>query len=108
MNQYKKKPHAASIRKSEATPLGDVIKDMIDAYHLNKKFDQTTVINLWPKLMGNTIASRTKGIFMKDDKLFINVESSPLKQELHMNKGKIIALFEAELGKKVIKEVILL
>ncbi len=108
MNQYKKKPHAAGIRKSSAAPLGDVIKDMIEAYNLNKKFDQTTVINLWPKLMGNTIASRTKGIFIKDDKLFINVESSPLKQELHMNKERIIALFEAELGKKVIKEVILL
>lgn len=108
MNQYKKKPHAASIRKSQATPLGEVINDMIEAYHLNKKFDQTTVINLWPKLMGNTIASRTKGIFMKDEKLFINVESSPLKQELHMNKERIIALFEEALGKKVIKEVILL
>lgn len=108
MKPYKKKPHAASIRKSEATPLGDVIKDMIEAYHLNKKFDQTTVINLWPKLMGNTIASRTKGIFMKDDKLFINVESSPLKQELLMNKERIMTLFEEALGKRVIKDVVLL
>lgn len=108
MYPKKKKPHPASVRKSEASSLGDVIKEMIDAYHLDKKFDQTQVINLWPKLMGNTIASRTKGIFMKGDKLFINVESSVLKQELLMNKDRIIEMFRAELGKEVIKEVVLL
>jgi len=106
---YKKKnPHPASIRKSEATPLGQVINEMFDAYHLNKKVDHTQVINLWPKLMGNAIASRTKGIFMKESKLFVTVESSALKHQLHMSKEKIIHLFREELGKEVVKDIILL
>jgi predicted nucleic acid-binding Zn ribbon protein len=106
---YKKKnPHPASVRKSEATPLGQVINEMFDAYHLNKKVDHTQVINLWPKLMGSAIASRTKGIFMKENKLFVTVESSPLKQELHMNKEKIIQMFREKLGKEVVKEIVLL
>lgn len=106
---YKKKnPHPASIRKSEATPLGQVINEMFDAYHLNKKVDHTQVINLWPKLMGKTIASRTKGIFMKENKLFVTVESSALKQELLMSKERIIHLFRQELGKEIVKEIVLL
>ena len=106
---YKKKnPHPASIRKSEATPLGQVINEMFDAYHLNKKVAHTQVINLWPKLMGKAIASRTKGIFMKENKLFVTVESSALKQELLMSKERIIHLFREELGKEVVKEIVLL
>ncbi|WKK86577.2 DUF721 domain-containing protein [Marivirga arenosa] len=106
---YKKKnPHPASIRKSEATPLGQVINEMFDAYHLNKKVDHTQVVNLWPKLMGKTIANHTKGVFMKDNKLFITVESSALKHELHMNKEKIIHMFKEKLGKEVVKEIVLL
>ncbi|HET8860254.1 DUF721 domain-containing protein [Marivirga sp.] len=106
---YKKKnPHPASVRKSEATPLGQVINEMFDAYHLHKKVDQTQVVNLWPKLMGKAIASRTKGVFMKGDKLFITVESSALKQELLMSKERIIHLFRQELGKEVVKEIVLL
>lgn len=106
---YKKKnPHPASVRKSEMAPLGQVINEMIDAYHLNKKFDHTQVVNLWPKLMGKTIADRTKGVFMKDQKLFVTVESSALKQELHMSKERILQLFREKLGKEVVKEIILL
>ncbi|SMG43990.1 Protein of unknown function [Marivirga sericea] len=106
---YKKKsPHPASIRKSEAAPLGQVINEMFEAYHLNKKVDHTQVVNLWPKLMGKAIASRTKGVFMKDNKLFVTVESSALKQELLMNKEKIIHLFREELGKEIVKEIVLL
>ncbi|MFQ3214745.1 MAG: putative nucleic acid-binding Zn ribbon protein [Marivirga sp.] len=104
----KKKVHPASIRKSEATPLKEVIQQMVDAYNLNKKFDQTQVVNLWPKLMGNTIASRTKTVFVKGSKLFVEVESSVVKHELNMHKAKIIELFATEMGRIVIKEVIIL
>ncbi|WP_296623010.1 DUF721 domain-containing protein [Marivirga sp.] len=106
---YKKKnPHPASVRKSEATPLGQVINEMFDAYHLNRKVDQTQVVNLWPKVMGKAIASRTKGVFMKDNKLFVTVESSALKQELLMSKERIIHLFWEELGKEIVKDIVLL
>jgi predicted nucleic acid-binding Zn ribbon protein len=108
MYNNKKNPHPASIRKSEATPLGQVINEMFDAYHLNRKVDQTQVVNLWPKLMGKAIASRTKGVFMKENKLFVTVESSALKQELLMSKERIIHLFRQELGKEIVKEIVLL
>ena len=104
----KKNPHPASIRKSEASPLKQVIQEMVDAYNLNKKFDQTQIVNLWPKVMGNTIASRTKKVFMKGDKLFVEVESSVVKHELNMHKAKIIELFAKETGRIMIKEVIIL
>jgi predicted nucleic acid-binding Zn ribbon protein len=58
--------------------------------------------------MGKAIASRTKGIFMKENKLFVTVESSALKQELLMSKERIIHLFREELGKEVVKEIVLL
>ena len=97
---YKKKnPHPASIRKSEATPLGQVINEMFDAYHLNRKVDQTQVVNLWPKLMGKAIASRTKGVFMKDSKLFVTVESSALKQDFTLSR-KESSIFYRRNGRK--------
>ncbi|GAB3328499.1 hypothetical protein GCM10027429_03570 [Marivirga atlantica] len=104
----KKTPHPASVRKSDASPLKDVIQDMVEAYNLNKKFDQTNIVNLWPKLMGKAIANRTKSVFVKDQKLFVTVESSVLKQELNMNKAQIIELYATELGKVLIKEVVIL
>ncbi len=110
MNNYgrKKAPHPASIRKSEASPLKEVIQDMVEAYNLNKKFDQTTIVNLWPKLMGKAIANRTKSVFVKGEKLFVTVESSVLKQELNMHKARIIELFAQEIGRVVVKEVVIL
>ena len=58
--------------------------------------------------MGKAIANRTKSVFVKDQKLFVTVESSVLKQELNMNKAQIIELYATELGKVLIKEVVIL
>jgi len=104
----KKKVHPASLRKADASPLKEVIQDMVEAYNLNKKFDQTTIVNLWPKLMGAAIANRTKSVFVKNEKLFVTVNSSVLKQELNMNKAKIMALYAAEMERMIIKEIIIL
>lgn len=96
---------AGEFRKSEVSPLSQVIEEMMQTYRLNKKFDQTEVVSLWPKLMGNAIANRTKTVFMKNSTLFIQCESSALKHELSLNKARIIDIYSDALGRDVVKEV---
>ena len=95
-------------RKSNTSTVGETIRDLLNVYRLQNRFDEARLVDSWDRLMGKSIASRTTKLFIKDKKLFVQVNSAPLKNELSLSKPKIIEIFEREIGKDIIKEVILL
>ena len=88
--------------------IDEALKDMLQKYRLNSKFNQTKIKNLWEKLMGPSISGYTKDIVVRRNKLFVTLESSPLKQELSLGKEKIRNIINEELGEEFIKEVVIL
>ncbi len=103
--QYRFDPEKAS-RRPGITPLKDAIEQMLERYQLRNRFDQSYVVAHWDKIMGSTIASRTKKIFIKDRSLYLQIESAPLRNELVRAKSKIIELINREMKSDLINEVI--
>ncbi len=95
-------------RNRETSTVKDAIGALLKHYRLQKKFDETNLISSWEKIMGKSIASRTEKLYIKDQKLFVKVTSSPLKNQLHLGKNKILEIFEREIGQEVVKDVVLL
>ena len=88
--------------------LGDVLKEMVnESGKMKQKLFQTKVNTVWGKLMGTTIATYTKEIKVYNNKLYITIDSAPLRQELTYSKEKIITMLNAELGEEYLQEVIL-
>lgn len=88
--------------------LKDVLKDMInDSGKMKQKLFQTKVSTSWGQLMGTTIAAYTKEIKIHNNKLYLTINSAPLRQELSYSKDKIINILNEELGEEYIQEVIL-
>ena len=103
MNRKNKNPF---VRNKEATKLDSAIEQMFETYHIKNKTDKTTIITLWEELMGKTIATRTTKMFFKGNVLYVELTSAPLKQELTLSKGKIMAMFSEKVGKGVIEDII--
>jgi predicted nucleic acid-binding Zn ribbon protein len=93
-------------RKKEATPLGEAFQDLLKSYRLEDTYQEKVLLASWPKLMGKTIADRTSNLYIKDKKLFVKITSGPVKKELQLNKSKVMALIETEVGKGVVEEII--
>jgi predicted nucleic acid-binding Zn ribbon protein len=87
--------------------LKDVLKDMVDTYKLRSKLNQTKVKSLWSTLMGPSISRYTTDISVRRNKLYIQIESASLRQELSMGKDKIKTIINEELGEEYIEEVII-
>ena len=98
----------SKIRNKDTTTVKEAMNQLLDSYKLRRKFTETQLINSWSKLMGESIAKRTKNIYFKDEKLFVELTSAPLKQELSMSKGKILELFMGEFNELLVKDVIFL
>ena len=94
-------------RKSNAEPLKDVLHRLIDQYRLRGKLTEVRISDTWKEVMGNTIGTRTEKVAFQKGKLYVKVNSAPLKSELNMQKQKVVDLMNDSLGTNTIKEVVI-
>lgn len=95
-------------RNFESKSLKNVIGNIIDnSNKLNSGLNNIKVQNLWREVMGNNVNSYTNEIVLKKNTLYVNLSSSVLRQELSFGKQKIVDLLNKELGKTVIKKIVL-
>jgi predicted nucleic acid-binding Zn ribbon protein len=97
-----------SSRKADIQPLKESLQALINAYKLQGKLNEVTIVESWEKIMGKAIALKTQQLFFRDGKLFVRLTSAPLKHELTMARTKVVELINAEVGMKAIKEVVFL
>ena len=102
-----KGPRAAT-RKNDSQPLKEAIESLLRVYKLQNQFDETSIAANWAEIMGKPIAARTTKVYAKNMKLYLQIDSAPLKKELIMAKQKMIKLINKHAGKTVIQEVIFL
>jgi predicted site-specific integrase-resolvase len=58
--------------------------------------------------MGPAIANSTSKIFIKNKKLYVQLNSAPLKSELSMSRAKIVEILNKDLKEELLEEVIFL
>src|ERR1700755_1126841 len=92
--------------KANTHHVGDAIRDMLKSYQLTSKFDEATVVASWERLVGKPIAKRTKRVSVRDHVLFVELDSPSMKNDLALHKRQILAVFEKEFGKDVIRELV--
>ena len=95
-------------RMNDTNQVGSVLSRMLDEYNLSYKFHETEIISTWSDLVGKTIADKTARIFFKKKKLFVEITSAPLKNELTLSRSRVKEIIEKKFGKGIIEEVIFL
>jgi hypothetical protein len=93
------------MKKENEITLGEAIDEMIGTLKLSSGLYEAKIQSSWEVVMGKTIARYTKSINLKGGKLYLTIESAPLKNELFYSREKIKEIFNKELGAEVIKEV---
>lgn len=94
-------------RLSNESSIGDVLKAFIEKNKLQAGMDKIDVQQAWKNLMGNGVNSYTKEVVLKGTTLYVALTSAVLREELSYGKQKIIKMINEELGKEVVKDVIL-
>ena len=93
-------------RVAGTTTVKDAIGQLLKAYQLQTRFNETYLEAFWGRMMGPTIASRTNRLYVRDRKLYIEIASAPLRNELVNAKQKLIQLVNKDMGTDVIEDVI--
>ncbi len=94
-------------RHQEHQSLGDVLKDFVSDNNLQKGLDKVSVRDVWEKVMGPAITKYTQNIKLERNTLFVQLTSSVLREELSYGTQKIIVNLNDELGRELVKKLVL-
>jgi hypothetical protein len=94
-------------RQNNEQPIADVLKSFIQSNNLEAGLERVDVEKLWRSLLGKGVNSYTREVRLKGATLYVTLSSSVLREELSYGKQKIIGMLNDELGKEVVKELVL-
>lgn len=94
-------------RKNDNLNMSEALQEFIKANKLEKGMDRVNVKDAWGKLMGNGVNNYTTAVELRNNTLFVSLSSSVLREELSHGSSKIIAMLNEELGKELIKKLVL-
>jgi len=95
------------MRRSKTISLAEALKDYINEMNLNGKLSEIGVINSWEETVGKAISSRTSKIYIKDQVLFVHLNSSVVRNELLMLREVLKEKLNEKAGSEVIKDIVL-
>ena len=102
----KKKYKSYFDRTSQSLPMKSVFEAFLKDANIVQKFSHERIKQSWEEIMGAPIARRTSKLFVKDSKLFIEITSGPLKNELALSKSKVLARVHEFAGESSIKDIV--
>ncbi|HET7180300.1 MAG TPA: DUF721 domain-containing protein [Chryseosolibacter sp.] len=88
--------------------MGDAIRELMNSYRLSGKFDEARVIDSWERLAGKPIAKRTKKLYIRNQVLFVELDSPSMKHDFTMHKAQVLDLFRSEFGPGIISDIIVM
>ena len=94
-------------RFNEEHSMQDILKEFIQVNKLDNGMDKVDVEQAWKNLMGNGVNNYTEEVLLKRETLYVKLSSAVLRNELSYGKDKIIKMINEEMGKEIIKNLIL-
>ena len=92
--------------KSDEKPLKDVIREFVEVYRLKGKLNQYRLIERWEPVVGKMIAKHTKGLSINRKTLYVEMDSSIVRNEVYLLKLKIIDELNKGFGETIIDNIV--
>ncbi|MCQ2212095.1 MAG: DUF721 domain-containing protein [Bacteroidaceae bacterium] len=93
------------MRKCEASPIGNLIREALRNEGLETPLNQYRLIHSWEEVMGMGIARYTGNMYIRNQTLYIQITSPALRNELSMNRKSITQRLNAKIEANVITDI---
>lgn len=91
-------------RRNERS-LKEALDGLVDAYGLREKLDEQSIASMWDEVAGGMVAKHTIAVKLRRGKLYIKVDSAPLRVELGFMRTTLIELLNQRFGRPVVEAI---
>jgi hypothetical protein len=93
--------------KTNETSLKDALNAFVEAHGLKEKLLETELRQKWESIAGATVARYTKKLYVKKKKLYLEVTTAVIKQEITYSKTGLLEIIRKEIGPDFVDDIIL-
>ena len=93
------------MKRKNAIIVGDLVRQYLRDEGLETPLNQHRLISSWGEVMGNGILTYTGELFIKNQTLWVKINSSVLRQELSVGRAQIIRRLNEHVGAQVITDL---
>ena len=94
------------MRRSNTQSLSEVLREYVQGTSIGHKLKEVDVVQSWEELLGKTIANYTKKVTLKSKILFVEINSSVVKNELFMMREEIRKKLNEKAGEEMVEKII--
>lgn len=94
------------MKRTQAKTIGEIVQDYLKQENLDAALDEHRASALWPQIVGQGINRYTVTRWVKDGVMHVQLSSAPLRNELLLNRSRVIQLINEALGREVIKDIV--
>lgn len=94
------------MRRNNAESIGDLIRKYLRHEGLETPLNEKRLIDAWSEILGPSITSYTRNIYIRNQILYVQLNSAPLRQELMMGREKLVRSLNKHVGATVITNII--
>jgi len=94
------------MKKKEAESIGLIIRKFLRQESLESPLNEQRLIGSWEEVVGAGIASYTRNLYIKNQTLYVHLNSATLRQELMMSRELLVRNLNAKVGATVITNII--
>jgi predicted nucleic acid-binding Zn ribbon protein len=85
----------------------EALQYFLQKMNLKPGMYENQIVTIWKELMGATIESYTREIKLRGNKLYLRIDSAPLRAELTLSREKLKKRLNEQLGEDYISDVII-
>lgn len=95
------------MKRRDAKPIGELVRHYLRQESLESPLNEVRLINAWAEVLGPTIASYTRELYIKNQTLYVHLTSAPLRQELMMGRDLLVRSLNRQVGAQVITNIVI-
>lgn len=80
---------------------------MLDNYNLSGKVNEVNLSQHWEEIVGQMIARNTSKLYIHEKKLFLQLNSAALKNELRFHKKMVIDRVNDFAGEAIVNDIVI-
>lgn len=100
-------PYIHTVKRGNEHSLKSALAEWSRALHLDEKLNEKKLRARWEELFGKAIASYTRQIRVRNHKLYLTIDSAPLRHELQYGKQQLMDRINAEIAEGMILDVVM-
>lgn len=95
------------MKEGKTRRIDELVDQVLKQMGVFQTFKEHEVCQIWPEVVGQMIASRTKKLEVVDGRLFVSFTSAVVRNEILMVKEGLIKALNDRVGKEVIREMVI-